>query len=119
MMVLLMPLLVIGIWVRRRDRDFAPWVVYAVTLFTFTALVSAVHVAFGTFIHSAVALLPHAYLLVTVGVSSVVGWVADRRHGWNAPVASRNIGFIVVAVIMVVGALSTLSTRVSLGARGR
>ena len=42
--------------------SFIPWLVYAVTLFAFSALLFAVHVPYGTFLHSAVALLPHAYL---------------------------------------------------------
>ncbi|MGD8485971.1 MAG: glycosyltransferase family 39 protein, partial [Chloroflexota bacterium] len=110
MLVLLVPPLLIGIWARRRSRDFIPWYVYAGSLFVFTALVSAVHVPFGTFIHSAVALIPHAYLLAMVGVTAVVAWVAARRPGWDAPRASRNIAFMVVGVIMVVSAFATLST---------
>jgi hypothetical protein len=110
MLVLLVPPLLIGIWVSRHSRDFAPWFVYVLALFVFTALVSAVHVPFGTFIHSAVALLPHAYLLVMVGVTTVVGWIAARRSGWDAPRASRNIGFMTVAVVVVVTVFATTGT---------
>jgi 4-amino-4-deoxy-L-arabinose transferase-like glycosyltransferase len=110
MLVILVPLLLIGVWVSRHSRDFVPWFVYAIALFIFTALVSAVHVPFGTFIHSAVALLPHAYLLVMVGVAAAVGWIAARRSGWDAPRASRNIGFMVVAVVIAVTVFATLGT---------
>jgi len=110
LMALLVPLLLVGIWVSLHSRDFAPWFIYALTLFIFTALVSAVHVPYGTFIHSAVALLPHAYLLVFVGVAAVVGWVAARRPHWNAQKATRNMGFMLVGVIAVVSVLATRNT---------
>ncbi|MEX1296915.1 MAG: glycosyltransferase family 39 protein [Candidatus Limnocylindrales bacterium] len=110
LVALLVPLLLSGAWVSRRSPDFAPWFIYAVTLFAFTALVSAVHVPYGTFIHSAVALLPHAYLLVMVGVASVVSWVAVRRTHWDAEKATRNLGFMLVGVIVVVSILATRNT---------
>lgn len=110
MLVLLVPFLVVGAWVSRRSRDFTPWLVYAATLFAFTALVSAVHVPYGTFIHSAVALVPHGYLLAVIGITAVVGWIATRRPSWDAGRASRNISLIVVGVVMVVSAAATLST---------
>ena len=50
---LLVPLMVIGGWARRRSQDFRPFFIYAAILFAFSALVSAVHVPGGTFIHSA------------------------------------------------------------------
>jgi hypothetical protein len=87
--VLLAPLMVVGGWARRRSRDFGPFFIYAAILFAFSALVSAVHVPGGTFIHSAVALAPFSYILALEGVALAVGWIAARRPAWDAASATR------------------------------
>ena len=69
----LAPFMVIGAWARRRSLDFGPFFAYAALLFGFSTVVSAVHVPGGTFIHSAVALAPHAYILTLEGVAVAVG----------------------------------------------
>ena len=86
----LAPFMVIGAWTRRRSLDFGPFFVYAGMLFGFSALVSAVHVPGGTFIHSAVALAPHAYVLAVEGIAVAVAWVAARRRAWD-PAAATTI----------------------------
>ena len=83
------PFMVIGAWRRRRDALFGPFLGYAVLLFAFSAIVSAVHVPGGTFIHSAVALAPQGYVLALEGVVLAVGWLAARRKGWDATSAAR------------------------------
>ena len=102
--VLLAPLMVIGAWGRRRSRDFGPFFIYAAILFAFSALVSAVHVPGGTFIHSAVALAPFTYILALEGVALAVGWVAARRPAWDADAATgvftgAVIGFAVLCAV--------------------
>ena len=87
--VVLVPFMLVGAWRRRRSPDFAPYLVYAGLLFGFSGLVSAVHVPGGTFIHSAVALVPHASILAVEGIAAAVGWVAARRRSWDAAVAGR------------------------------
>jgi hypothetical protein len=110
LLFLLLPFLLIGLVARWRDPSFAPWLIYAVVLFAFTALVSAVHVPFGTFIHSAVALVPHAYLLVIVGVGTAVAWMGKRRSAWDIPRATRNITAMLVAIVLIAGAGATIAT---------
>ena len=85
----LAPFMVIGAWARRRSLDFGPFFAYAALLFGFSTLVSAVHVPGGTFIHSAVALAPHAYILTLEGVAVAVGWIAARRRAWDRETATR------------------------------
>ena len=103
---ILMPPLVIGAWSRRRSVWFGPFFTYAAILFGFSAIVSAVHVPGGTFIHSAVALVPHSYILVLEGIAVAVAWTATRRRTWHAGRATRvftvvAVGFASIAAIAV------------------
>ena len=87
--LVLVPFMVAGAWRRRGDATFGPFLGYAVLLFAFSALVSAVHVPGGTFIHSAVALAPHGYVLALDGIVAGIAWLAARRRGWDVAQASR------------------------------
>ena len=109
--ILVVPM-IIGAWARRRSVDFGPFFVYAALLFGFSTLVSAVHVPGGTFIHSAVALVPHAYILVLEGVAIGVGWIAARRRAWNRDVATSLFSGAVIAYAGI------LSIVVGLGVHG-
>jgi len=100
--LVLVPFGLVGAWARRRDPAFGPYFGYALLLFGFSALISAVHVPGGTFIHSAVALAPHGYVLALWGIVVAVAWIAARRPGWNVRSASRV--FVTGAVAFGVGA---------------
>ena len=97
----LAPFMVIGGWARRRSVDFGPFLAYAALLFGFSAIVSAVHVPGGTFIHSAVALAPHSYILALQGIALAVAWVARRRSHWDSEQALRV--FIGGALLLAIG----------------
>jgi len=100
LVVVLVPFFLAGVWARRRDIRFAPFYCYAIVLFAASGLLFAVHVPHGTFIHSAVALLPHTFVLVVIGVSVVVQWVA-RRRPWDTVRATSAfaVGAVAVAVL--------------------
>jgi hypothetical protein len=104
--------LVIGAWSRRRSIDFAPFFIYAGLLFGFSGLVSAVHVPGGTFIHSAVALVPHAYILVLEGVAVGVAWISARRRRWDREAATR----VFTGAAVAFGAIAALT--VAFGVHG-
>jgi hypothetical protein len=104
----LAPFMVIGGWARRRSVDFGPFFLYAGLLFAFSAIVSAVHVPGGTFIHSAVALAPHAYILALEGVVIAVGWVAGRRRSWDPGAATRTFVGATLAFAAVVAVFGSM-----------
>ena len=108
--VLFAPFMVVGAIRRRWSIDFGPFLAYAILLFAFSAIVSAIHVPGGTFIHSAVALAPHGYVLALEGIVVLVAWIATRRKHWNAPQAARvfiggAVAFGVLASIVGVSAV--------------
>ncbi len=81
--VVLLPLVVVGAWRRRRSIDFAPWFVYTAVVFAGATLIYPLHVPGGAFIHSAIGLAPYAYILALEGVLACVGAVARRRPTWS------------------------------------
>ncbi len=109
---LLLPPMLVGAWQRRRDAWFGPYLGYAVALFLFSGIVSAVHVPGGTFIHSAVALAPHGYVLALEGIVATVGWIARRRPSWSTAQAGR----IFAGAAVAFGALAAIGGAVSVHA---
>ena len=110
--------MVVGGWARRRSTDFGPFFVYAALLFAFSALVSAVHVPGGTFIHSAVALAPYSYILALEGIVVAIGWVAARRPAWDADTAVRVFGGATLVFAVVVADRRARSSSTPSGRRG-
>lgn len=102
------PFMLGAAWRHRTDPRFQPWLVYALTLFAFSGLLFAVHVPYGTFLHSAVALLPHAYLLALIGVAGAIRWVADHRSSWDAPRATAIFSAVTVVMAMCGGVAGSL-----------
>jgi hypothetical protein len=109
--------MIAGAWQRRRSVDFGPFFAYAFALFAFSAIVSAVHVPGGTFIHSAVALAPHGYVLVLEGVAAAVGWIATRRTEWSREAATRVFGGAAVALAIVAAVFGTVTIDASWNAK--
>jgi len=110
LLLFLAPFVVAGAWWRRRDPTFQPWIGYALVLFAASGLVFAVHVPNGTFLHSAVALIPYAYIAALVGIEGVVAAVARRRASWSAPRATRVFSVMAVAAVAVIAVAATLVT---------
>ena len=108
----LVPVTAIGAWLRRRDPIFLPWLLYGASLLLFSGLLFAVHVPYGTFMHSAVALVPHAYLLAVLGIGGAVTAIARRRSSWDVARATRNLtgAAVVFALIGGAGAVWRTST---------
>ncbi len=98
--IVLTPFVLIGAWARRRSVDFGPFFTYAAILFAASGLLFAVHVPYGTFLHSAVALVPFTFILAFEGAVAVSGWAARRRPAWTAEGAARLL--LVAGLVCVV-----------------
>lgn len=110
LVVVLVPFSLIGVWSKRRDQNFLPFFVYATALFLASALLFAVHVPHGTFIHSAAGLAPHAFLLTVIGICSTVDWVARRRATWDKAQATAVFTYGAVLIVFAGAAIQTLIT---------
>jgi hypothetical protein len=98
--IVLAPFVLIGAWARRHSLDFGPFFVYAALLFAASGLLFAVHVPYGTFLHSAVAMVPLTFILAFEGAVLASRWAARHRPAWTEEGAARL--FLVVAAASVV-----------------
>ena len=97
----LAPFALIGSWLRRRDPRFWAFFVYGAIFFAASVLLWAVHIPYGTFIHSAVSLLPHTFVLTALGVEALAVWLAARRKGWQVRRASVMFASVAVTVALM------------------
>jgi Dolichyl-phosphate-mannose-protein mannosyltransferase len=105
--VVLVPLIAIGAWRRRRSDDYLPWFLYVAVMFLGATLLFPLHVPGGAFIHSAVGMGPVAYILALEAVEAIVRWAAARRPGWNVAQAVplftwSVVGFVVLSALAYV-----------------
>jgi len=103
--VVLVPFLVIGTLARRHSPSFQPWFAYTLVLFAAATILYPVHVPGGTFIHTAIGLVPGVAILSVEGVLLFVGWIAGRRRRWNEGTAGGVLVWGIVAIVAVSGAV--------------
>lgn len=97
--IVLLPLIPIGAWFRRRSDDFLPYFLFFAILLTGATIIFPLHVPGGAFIHTAVGLGPHSYILGLEGVAVAIGWIASRRRGWDVDAATPLFTWFVVAFV--------------------
>lgn len=97
--IILLPLIPIGAWVRRRSDDFLPYFLFFAILLAGATIIFPLHVPGGAFIHTAVGLAPHSYILGLEAVAIAIGWVAARRPAWDPRVATPLFTWTVVAFV--------------------
>jgi hypothetical protein len=99
-MIFLLPLAVVGFWIRRRHLLLQLAAIYALLLFGAMTLIFAFPGARGGLFHSGAALLPYIYAAAAVGLDHTVDWLTARRRGWHARLAKRffAIGLVVMAM---------------------
>lgn len=103
--VILMPFIVLGAWRRRGSDDFLAWFLYVAILFAGATLIFPLHVAGGTFIHSAVGLAPHAYILALEAVAAMVMAIGRRRPAWQPRVAVPVFTWAIVGLVVASAAI--------------
>lgn len=103
--VILMPFIVWGAWLRRRSDDFLPWFLYVLIMFAGATLIFPLHVPGGAFIHSAVGMAPHAYILALEAVAAMVVAIARRRPAWKPNVAIPVFTWTIVGLVVASAAI--------------
>ncbi len=94
--VIMAPLMLIGLWRRRRQSFLAPFWIYALGLHVAMTLVFPFPGARGGLFHGAAALWPWWAALGVLGCEDAVRWMAKRRKSWNLRVATRIFTFALV-----------------------
>ncbi len=101
-MVVMTPLILVGLWRRRRAEFLQPFWIYVVGLHLAMTFVFPFPGYRGGLLHSAAALIPFWAALGVVGLDDLVEWIARKRRRWNARSAKSvfSIGLVAMAVLL-------------------
>lgn len=114
-MIVLVPLMLVGLWVRRRDAFLRGFWLYALGLHIAMTFVFTFPGVRGGLFHSAAALLPWWAALGAVGLDDGVDWVAKRRRKWNATTAKWIFSAALVLFVAFLSLSLALPRRVNAG----
>jgi hypothetical protein len=98
--VVMTPLMLVGLWLRRRDSFLQGFWLYALGLHITMTFVFPFPGYRGGLLHSAAALVPWWAALGSIGLDATVEWIARRRRRWTAGTAKTffSAGLVGIAV---------------------
>ncbi|MCA0452531.1 MAG: hypothetical protein LCI00_00975 [Chloroflexi bacterium] len=112
-LIVMTPLMLAGLWQRRRERFLQPFWIYAVGLHLAMTFAFPFPGYRGGLLHSAAALIPFWAALGVVGLDDAVMWMARRRRRWNVSAAKWVFSVGLVGVAVLLSLMISLPNRVS------
>jgi len=100
--VFLLPFMLAGGWVHRREQIVRSAALYAIVLFLFMSFVFPFAGSRGGFFHSTAALMPLLYALAAAGLETAGRWIAPRL-GWDP---GRTRALLAAIAVSLAAALS-------------
>ena len=114
-LVVMAPLMLLGLWLRRRDGFLRGFWIYALGLHLAMTLVFPFPGYRGGLLHSAAALIPWWAALGVAGLDDAVNWVARRRRQWRADSAKLIFSAALLAVAVFLSLSTGMANRVGTG----
>jgi hypothetical protein len=111
-LVVMTPLMLLGLWRRRREPFLHGFWLYALGLHLVMTLVFPYPGYRGGLFHSAAALVPWWAALGVAGLDDAVDWAAKKRRRWNAKTAKRIFSAALVGVALYLSLIIGLGGRV-------
>lgn len=106
-LVIVAPLMLIGLWIKRRERLLRPFWLYALGLHLAMTFVFPFPGYRGGLFHSAAALIPFWMALGAVGLDASIDWLAKRRRSWHAGQAKVIFSLGIFAVALALTLVAT------------
>ncbi len=99
--VIVTPLMLIGLWIRRHDPLLRGFWIYALGIHLAMTFVFPYPGYRGGLFHSAIALLPFWAVLGVIGLDKVIDWISARRRTWNPRTAQPIFSVMIIVVAMI------------------
>jgi hypothetical protein len=111
-LIVMTPLMLIGLWLRRRDAFLRGFWLYALGVHLAMTFVFPYPGYRGGLLHSGAALIPWWAVLGVIGLDALMEWIAKRRRRWNANTAKAVYSAALVGVAILLSVLIGLPNRV-------